>query len=727
MRYQLQTSLTPSIVGLIGCTLTLDGKPLVANTAECDGLGVLFHAIIFSQHCWTLGLAFATFMILTKPLHIVTSWIEKYWYWSWLAVWVISFGVSVITYVIYGYEPAGGVCYLGNNTGIFGELIQFIPRAVVFLFISFFYGRLYVFLRRPDKIRSGFSDNSAGESSYSRLKGSWMRNSRRRLPFIGNRETKTVIIDAKGARVGIDTTESRISQHPNGSKTSVASIPKPKPPPLVAANPMTKSQRSAKAAPADDIPPWERIELPLFQVDGQKYGGSAPNSRESTWAEWRFSNRRPKPTIPLPSAATAVNTPSASPLTSPLTAPNKPSFDKTLTIPKSIASTISEGKLSPTATTFSSSSSPLRAVHDFRVQSNYDSDHTGFSNTTTAVEGGSHSRSSSQASGSSVPGSQVTRPQPAMTRDGPWPLDNLDLDERRPSLPNIASDAVVTARRRRPSLLPPTLSALAASAVAGLTQPPGRLARAETVPSSGADLEKGFIVLEEEDDHATKPAAAALADADADADDDDDDDDEWDLKRFLANEPVPEGDDRFAVTQPSENHEYVAESMASYLNRKTALLMLWFPLGYVVLFSVSLVHIIYDFAGSPPEELRAISRWMIFGQGLLDGIIYGIVEWHTKRVVRKRVRKGTFSPRTSHTGGSGMGSHLRAFSNPFRQYHHSHNEKKSGVMSTASGTVPPSQVASRNRSPQVSFVDPESSIMQRLDVRKGGVPTLDEY
>ena len=74
--------------------------------------------------------------------------------------------------------------------------------------------------------------------------------------------------------------------------------------------------------------------------------------------------------------------------------------------------------------------------------------------------------------------------------------------------------------------------------------------------------------------------------------------------------------DRFRPDTDGDNFELVEESMASYLNRKTALLMLWFPLGYVLLFSISLVRIIYDFAGTPPTILRALSRWFIFAQGI---------------------------------------------------------------------------------------------------------------
>lgn len=47
----------------------------------------------------------------------------------------------------------------------------------------------------------------------------------------------------------------------------------------------------------------------------------------------------------------------------------------------------------------------------------------------------------------------------------------------------------------------------------------------------------------------------------------------------------------------------------------------------MLLFSVSLIRLIYDFAGQPPVVLRAISRWMIFAQGILDALIYGLVEW----------------------------------------------------------------------------------------------------
>ncbi|GMK59373.1 hypothetical protein CspeluHIS016_0703880 [Cutaneotrichosporon spelunceum] len=694
------------IVGLIGCTLSLDGRPLQLDSPECDGLGVMFHAIIFSQHCWTLALAFCTYMILTKPLHIVTSWIEKYWAWSWLLVWTISFTVSVVTYIVYGYQPAGGICYLGNNTGLFGELIQFLPRAIVFLFIIFFYGKLYVFLRRPDKIRSGLSDHSAGESSFSKMKHSWMPNSRSRLPFVKNRQTKTLILNDKGHRIGVDT---GLSHHTasNASHVSAADADKhtPKSSDKSASEPQRmKSMHRAKSpsrskSPDTDIPPWERIELPVFQIDGQKYGGSSTPAREGAWAEWRFSSRRAgRSTTPV---EIAVPTPT----TSVLISPNKEELDKTPQ--KSPTSASVKSQSSPGVSSFSSVG--LRTASG----SNCSSDPT-YSSTPTAVDS-QFSRRPSVASGASLPGAaaDIARPLRAFTRDGgPSPMDSFNPEERRPSLPNIGvghGSEPIASPYRRPSHCPPFLRQAPRTSPTPLAQ---------TATLTGADLEKAFIVLEEEE--VRNPTLA----------EDDDDDDGWDLKRFLDDEPAPGGDDRFVITQHSENVEYVPESMASYLNRKTALLMLWFPLGYLLLFSVSLIHIIYDFVGYPPDTLRAVSRWMIFGQGLLNGIIYGVVEWHTKRVVRRRVRRGTFSPRTSRSSHHLSG--IQALRHPIRYYHehHSHSNSQSQSQSrTHHKTADPvtsnaSQIASR-RSPQVSFVDPESSIMQRLDLKLG--PTLDEY
>lgn len=539
---------------------------------------------------------------------------------------------------------SGATSFWGNKSGLFGELIQFIPRLVVFISITLIYGRLYIFLKRPDKIRSGFSDGSTGSTSFSRFKGSWFTKSksRRRFPFISG-ETKTVIVNQNGDRVGIDTSNSSTSKKSTASE-SRASTPKPPPPPL-AIDPRYSQNR---AQPADDIPPWERIELPAFQVDGQRYGGPESNGR--TWGEWRGFSQGPKKRAVPPNLSTS----------------SVPSCGSTKVAGESPLQ-------SPTALVFAKggkASTPTSATFDQR---------------------GLSTPSSKTVTPGSTPPDQVAKEDVSPTSDEHSPLDidnfkpappfwTTEKEEssdditalRRSSAPEVNSEPVVAPATRRPSFIPSFLRP-------GVPKPPSDNDQESDVAPlpNPEDVERGVV----------------------------EDDGKWDLKRMLEMDPG-NGDDPFAVTNKSDNVEYVPESMASYLNRKTALLMLWFPLGYVLLFSVSLIRLIYDFTGEPPRALRAISRWMIFGQGVLDFIIYGLVEWHTKRVVRRRVRKGTFSPRTSNTAGSGVGSQLRALSTSML---------RSSRSPTSSGNQPAttSQIG-RSQPQQVSFVDP-ASIMQRLE------------
>ncbi|KAL1407325.1 hypothetical protein Q8F55_006747 [Vanrija albida] len=734
------------ISGLVGCCLELSGSPLALDTQSCDGLGVLFVAVIFSQHLWTLSLACATFMILTKPLHPLTSWIEKNWYWSWLVVWIISFGVSVLGHFLYGYVPSGGICYYGNNAGLFAELIQFVPRGIVFVCIAFLYGRLYVFLKRPDTIRTGYSDGSG--SSYSRgKKPSFLNshNSRPRHKSFFQRGHRTVLVEDHHA-------------HSAGSVHSHHSGPKPMPPPLQVIQPDPK-KLSEKLADLDtatptssrpklggkrlskqqqkelaELPPWERVELPAFQVDGQRYGGAGASALstspppQNTWADWRgFGGRkRPSTSTTQSSGATKVGSITDK---SPFASPTRPAFDtKSLGTPTSatfLDRPVSPTSLPPRASISMASGAPLNMTLPTKVTTNGSgsgSDDTAPSTATTAVDPSlpeivqpanrrrSFEFGQSFSSGVAPDEHQPfgPAPQPFMWSHGdPSPFENGNpIDVRRPSLAVSSASTEVSSvvhapilTGRRVSIMPmpvsrsstPRGSLTADQIIKDLPRPP--TPKQSALRKNDNDVEKGSM---------------------ADDDDDADDDDGMDLADFLKQAPPSRnGHDPFVVTNNSENVEYVAESMASYLNRKTALLMLWFPLGYVLLFSVSLIRIIFDFVGQPPTALRAVSRWMIFGQGLLDAIIYGVVEWHTKRVVRKRVRKGTFSPRTSggHTGGSGIGNALRGLgSGSWRPQSPTSTQKQADNQT--------SSVGRRNVSPTVSFADPERSILQRLDESK---------
>lgn len=58
------TRLKGSIVGMIGSIMDLSGHELSAGSESCDGLGFMLVAVLWSEHLWTLTLAFATYLIL---------------------------------------------------------------------------------------------------------------------------------------------------------------------------------------------------------------------------------------------------------------------------------------------------------------------------------------------------------------------------------------------------------------------------------------------------------------------------------------------------------------------------------------------------------------------------------------------------------------------------------------------------------------------------------------
>jgi hypothetical protein len=145
-----------SIVGLIGNAMEISpGHRLKAGTATCDGLGFMLIAVLWTEHLWTLCLAIGTYLILIhvrscpthshmrngsniQPLHVLTLILEKHWVWLWALVWLTAIIIATITLTVFGYTPSGGICYYPQSAGLYGELMQFIPRSVQNLFVSLF-------------------------------------------------------------------------------------------------------------------------------------------------------------------------------------------------------------------------------------------------------------------------------------------------------------------------------------------------------------------------------------------------------------------------------------------------------------------------------------------------------------------------------------------------------------------------------------------------------------
>jgi hypothetical protein len=87
----------------------------------------------------------------------------------------------------------------------------------------------------------------------------------------------------------------------------------------------------------------------------------------------------------------------------------------------------------------------------------------------------------------------------------------------------------------------------------------------------------------------------------------------------------------------SHNHGLPQMSATAYFNRQASLLMLYFPLAvstitdpltstdrqYMLVFSVSLIRLIYDMVHSTPNPILQIaSGWMVLSVGLIDAVVY---------------------------------------------------------------------------------------------------------
>nr|XP_031863082.1 uncharacterized protein CI109_001560 [Kwoniella shandongensis]KAA5530154.1 hypothetical protein CI109_001560 [Kwoniella shandongensis] len=138
----------------------LTGNTTKPKTAGCNAAGFVLTTILFTQHLWTLCIAIATFLLLKYPLSRATFIMERQ---SWAIgpiIWGISILHSGIWYGTVGFSSTGALCYYGTKgTGLDRDLVQFVPRALVFAVIVILYTRLFKFLRRPDTIQlsSGFA------------------------------------------------------------------------------------------------------------------------------------------------------------------------------------------------------------------------------------------------------------------------------------------------------------------------------------------------------------------------------------------------------------------------------------------------------------------------------------------------------------------------------------------------------------------------------------------
>lgn len=185
------------------------------------------------------------------------------------------------------FSLAGGLCYYGSNSGLYGELMQFMPRALVFVSIVFFYARLYVFLRRPDKIKASFSNSARRDTAAQQSDPEYTYQSATSSMIAARAATTGEAPSAKdkiasqfakfsfkkrGAGKQDHTKNTTVKETDFAGQAGAGDAEKDQ---------VNQSRSGSDGSKSSEIPPWEKLELPAFQIDGQRYGGSSSNPGSS--------------------------------------------------------------------------------------------------------------------------------------------------------------------------------------------------------------------------------------------------------------------------------------------------------------------------------------------------------------------------------------------------------------------------------------------------------------
>lgn len=257
-----------------------------------------------------------------------------------------------------------------------------------------------------------------------------------------------------------------------------------------------------------EIPPWERLHLPTFEVNGERFGGPATNvGSGSLWSDWKglgsrtgdSSKKQRSSSVPLPAVQTS-SMPAAMPLMS-----------GTRGSDQSGSTSSTSTSLPPVAGT-----GTFRGSDPVQLSTIYSSDQQQEQD----------------------PLGRYDHRLPTLVSDHMTPsTSSSNLAEPSPSHPDFQSSSPHIRRASEND-----------SSVSSST--PFNLKENETTAFD-----------DRESEHARE-------------------DEEWDLMRVLQS-TMPEGGDkeRNRSAASSEEYELVPESMSSYLNRKTSMLMLYFPLA----------------------------------------------------------------------------------------------------------------------------------------------------
>lgn len=116
------------------------------------------------------------------------------------------------------------------------------------------------------------------------------------------------------------------------------------------------------------------------------------------------------------------------------------------------------------------------------------------------------------------------------------------------------------------------------------------------------------------------------------------------LSQFRIDDSATRGHDRSepARTRPPLHRRRRSRGQLSprQVNRRLSVLLMLYPLAYALLIAVSLARLIQQLAtrSAPTPALSNISRWLIYSQGLIDGLLFVVIRWILFNFGRSRSR-----------------------------------------------------------------------------------------
>ncbi|WWC87696.1 uncharacterized protein L201_002588 [Kwoniella dendrophila CBS 6074] len=539
------------ILGLVALPpeiMYLAGDPQTTGSAGCNALAFLLTSVLFSQHLWTLAIAFATYLLLMHPLSSMTSAFERY---SWAVaplIWAISIIHSAIWHGTVGWVNNGSLCYYGTKgNGLDRDLVQFIPRAIVFIVIIALYSRLFRFLRRPDTIQLSTQFMAGTQPDVS------------------------------------DTHNIEETHQGNGSKMF---------------KPLFKLGRGSTTNkdPVNPDAPWEALE---FVTVGGAYGGKLTNNTPLHTSSIDFT-----PTVP--SGILLASRPVSPELISPCQEIKDPfSNVATTNLSHRFPSTSSETSV-PNS---SSSSKQTLGTDTYTVvtpELHYQPEAPGSIDSTTKLV------TPDNGHNTAIPTIQRHHVlSPVLSQGSQADLDN-DLVNKH--FGNQDSDDGLSIHDRLGVYNNELNGDRRTSLVGGIPMVAPERRRSSLIAFDNGNLGED-----------RRPSGQTLKEF-------------FQEYQVTGLDDIPENSSRNRGSATGSRSGIPQMSASAYFNRQASLLMLYFPLAYMLVFSVSLVRLVYDMVhGQPTPVLSIMSSWLVLSVGLIDGAVYGIAELMVKAKVRRKM------------------------------------------------------------------------------------------